>query len=87
MIPKHNKKGLGFFMIVALVVAFIVVSIFASYFGLNLLKETINSLGIETILIALVFVLALVFKEFVKQILEMIVGLLKWIVALIKSAI
>lgn len=87
ILMPRNKKGFAFVWMIALIVGFIVVSIFASYFGLNLLKDTINELGMTTIITALVVVLAVIFYPFTKTVLMIFAGILKSIVAWIRSVL
>lgn len=87
MKKRMNKKGLGFVMVTALIVAFLVVSIIASFFGLKLLQKTIDELGWQTIGIFLIVVLALAFRPFVQEVLMSLLALAKGLFGLIRSII
>lgn len=87
MMKRMNKKGLGFIWIVALILSFMVISIFASFFGLKLLQKTIDELGWQTIGIFLIVVLAIVFRPFVQELLMTILTVIKSIFGFIKSAV
>jgi len=68
-VKMKNKKGMGIFFIIALVGVFIILSIFASYFGLTLLKKTIDEIGYPTIIATIAVALAIVFHGFVESVL------------------
>lgn len=74
---KNNKKGMGFILIISLIVVVLVLSLIASYFGLKFLQNAVEEIGTGTIIAMIIVVLAIVFKDFVGNLLNFILSLLK----------
>lgn len=87
MMKKMNKKGIGFVFILVLGVVFLVLSIFAGFFGLKLLQKTINEVGLTTLIGAGAFVLALAFRQPLIAIIMALLDLIKSIFMFIRSLI
>lgn len=85
MMKKMNKKGFGFIFLIVLGITFLVVSIFAGFFGLKLFQKAIDEVGKTTLIYLGVFILALAFRPFVQQLLMSLLSLVKAIFTFIGS--
>ena len=74
-------------MVVAVILAFITVSIFASYFGLTLLKKVIDEVGLTAIITFLIIALAIIFKPVTEDILMTFWGFTKSVLMFLKALI
>jgi biotin transporter BioY len=72
-----NKKAMGFFWLASLIVAFLVISIIASIFGLKFISGILEEIKWEYFVGALIVVLAFIFKDVVKAILMSILQIIK----------
>lgn len=74
-----NKKA-SFFMVVALIVAFLVISIIASLLGLKFLSNILEDIKWEYLVMAIITILAIIFRDVIKVIL---LSLWTWIASII----
>jgi hypothetical protein len=74
---KKNKKGMAFVWMASLIVAFLVISIVASIFGLKFITSILDQIKWQYIMLVVIIGLAVVFRGFVEAVLMTLLGVVK----------
>lgn len=82
---KKSKKGMALVWMISIGVAILALSIFASVFGLKFISKAMNDIGMQYVVIFLIVVLAIVFRNFTEQLLMTLLSVFKGLFGLIKS--